>query len=78
MPTGADVDAFLAGVADPRRRADAEAVCRLMAEVTGAAPEMWGSAIVGFCSLCQLVLCGGTPRRNSAVALQIYLLERAT
>jgi toluene monooxygenase system protein A len=26
-----------------------------------------GTAIVGFCELCQLVLCGGTPRRNSAV-----------
>ena len=26
-----------------------------------------GAAIVGFCELCQLVLCGGTPARNSAV-----------
>src|SRR5262249_20750292 len=26
-----------------------------------------GTAIVGFCELCQLVLCGGTPRQNSAV-----------
>jgi toluene monooxygenase system protein A len=26
-----------------------------------------GTAIVGFCELCQLVLCGGTPDRNSAV-----------
>jgi hypothetical protein len=39
---------FLAGVADPKRRADAEAVTALMAEVTGAEPTMWGSSIVGF------------------------------
>jgi toluene monooxygenase system protein A len=28
-----------------------------------------GTAIVTFCDLCQLVLCGGTPRRNSAITV---------
>jgi hypothetical protein len=42
------VTEFLAAVSDPRRRADAQAVCALMAEVTGAQPAMWGSSIVGF------------------------------
>jgi toluene monooxygenase system protein A len=28
-----------------------------------------GSAIIGFCNLCQLVLCGGTPAANTAVTL---------
>lgn len=28
-----------------------------------------GTAIVTFCDLCQLVLCGGTPRRNTATTL---------
>jgi len=28
-----------------------------------------GSAIVTFCDLCQLVLCGGTPRKNTANTL---------
>jgi toluene monooxygenase system protein A len=28
-----------------------------------------GTAIVGFCELCQLVLCNGTPARNSAVVV---------
>lgn len=46
--TGASADQFLAGVADPQRRADAQAVCALMTEATGAQPEMWGSSIVGF------------------------------
>jgi hypothetical protein len=44
----ASVAEFLAAVSDPRRRADAEAVCALMAEVTGAQPAMWGASIVGF------------------------------
>jgi hypothetical protein len=46
--TEADVTEFLAAVADPQRRADAQAVCRLMADVTGAAPVMWGDSIIGF------------------------------
>jgi toluene monooxygenase system protein A len=29
-----------------------------------------GTAIVSFCDLCQLVLCNGTPARNSAVVVQ--------
>jgi nucleoid DNA-binding protein len=44
----ANVTDFLAAVADPKRRADAEAVTALMAEVTGATPTMWGTSIVGF------------------------------
>jgi hypothetical protein len=44
----ASVEEFLAGVADPRRRADAQALCELMEQVTGQVPVMWGSAIVGF------------------------------
>ncbi|MBO3742292.1 DUF1801 domain-containing protein [Actinoplanes flavus] len=43
-----DVTAFLAAVADPGRRADAEAACALMTEATGEQPVMWGSAIIGF------------------------------
>ncbi|HET8658208.1 MAG TPA: DUF1801 domain-containing protein [Micromonosporaceae bacterium] len=44
----ASVEEFLAAVPDPRRRADAQAVCRLMTEVTGERPAMWGDSIVGF------------------------------
>jgi hypothetical protein len=40
--TDASVDEFLGTVPDPRRRADAEAVCVLMREVTGPEPAMWG------------------------------------
>lgn len=46
--TDASVEEFLAGVADPRRRADAQALCELMEHITGQPPVMWGGAIVGF------------------------------
>lgn len=48
VPTAADPGEFLAGVADPGRRADAEAACALIREVTGAEPVMWGDSIIGF------------------------------
>ena len=47
-PHGASVDEFLKGVADLDRRSDALALAALMTEVTGEAPLMWGSAIVGW------------------------------
>ena len=47
-PTGDDVDAFLAAIPDERRRADAVAVCELLARITGEPAVMWGKAIVGF------------------------------
>lgn len=47
-PTDVDVDAFLAAIPDPARRADCQALAALMAEVTGQPPVLWGTAIVGF------------------------------
>jgi hypothetical protein len=46
--TGDDVEAFLAAIPGERCRADARAVCNLLARVTGEAAVMWGRAIVGF------------------------------
>lgn len=51
VPTDRGVATFLAAVPDDARRADAEALCRLLEEVTGEAPVMWGNSIVGFGSL---------------------------
>jgi Domain of unknown function (DU1801) len=48
QPNDRDVDAFLDSVPDPKRRADAEAVRDLMAEVSGEPARMWGDSIVGF------------------------------
>ena len=39
---------FIAAVEDPKRRADAEAACALLAEATGEPPVMWGPSIIGF------------------------------
>lgn len=47
QPTDADVAAFLAALEPAQRRADAQAICALLAEVSGTAPVLWGS-IVGF------------------------------
>ena len=47
-PTDTSVDDFLAAVPDARRRADAETVTALMRDVTGEAPVIWGTSIVGF------------------------------
>lgn len=43
-----DVDAFIAAVEDPNRRADAQRLVTLMAEATGERPVMWGDSMVGF------------------------------
>lgn len=47
-PTTVSVAHFIAAVEDPKRRADAEAVCALLAEATGEPATMWGPSIVGF------------------------------
>lgn len=43
-----DVDAFLAAVADERRRSDAQALRGLFEDTTGATARMWGTSIIGF------------------------------
>ena len=47
-PTDASVEDFLASVENDRRRDDARVVCRMMEEVTGQKPRMWGETMVGF------------------------------
>ena len=46
--TDASVAAYLDAITDPERRADCQAIARLMQTVTGERPCMWGSSIVGF------------------------------
>ena len=42
------VDAFLDAIPDDEKRRDCFALLKLMQQVTGAEPRMWGSSIVGF------------------------------
>jgi hypothetical protein len=48
QPTDADVDAFLDAVPDERRRAEGQALRRLMERVTGEPAVLWGPSMVGF------------------------------
>lgn len=48
VETDQRVEDFIAGVADPVRRADAGAAAALMARVTGQPAAMWGPSIIGF------------------------------
>ena len=47
-PTGVPVGDFIAAVEHPVRRADAEVVAALFAEIAGEPPVMWGPSIVGY------------------------------
>ena len=41
------VSTFLNGIEDNQKRKDAKAIAKLMKEVTGENPVMWGKSIVG-------------------------------
>ena len=47
-PTNESVNGFLNKISDDERRADCFAVAKLMEEITGEKPKMWGPSIVGF------------------------------
>lgn len=44
----ASVSEFLNSIEDETKRQDAKQIAALMQEITGWAPKMWGSSIVGF------------------------------
>jgi Domain of unknown function (DU1801) len=46
--TGASVEEFLAAVEHPVRHRDGLRLLKLMRDITGKEPEMWGPTIVGF------------------------------
>jgi hypothetical protein len=43
-----DVEAFISGIQDERRRDDSKALVALMERATGEKPVMWGPSIIGF------------------------------
>ncbi len=47
-PTNASVKEFLNQISDKERRDDCFAVLKIMEEITGDKPKMWGPSIVGF------------------------------
>ena len=73
VPTDQSVDEFLNAIADEQKRTDSFALLNLMREVTGMAPTMWGSSIVGFGSYHykyasgregDTILAGFSPRKQ--------------
>lgn len=47
-PTKNSVDAYIVSIEDERQRDDSKQLLRLMRDVTGEPPVMWGSSIIGF------------------------------
>lgn len=47
-PGTGDVQAFLTGIRDERRRTESQTVCELMRAVTKQEPVLWGKTMVGF------------------------------
>jgi len=79
--TTASVPAFLASIADERRRKECKTIARIMKEATGAAPKMWGTSIVGFGSYHykyasgregDWFLTGFSPRKQN---LTLYIMD---
>lgn len=47
-PNDDDVDAFLNSIDGEARRADCDAILKMMKQATRAEPKMWGDSIIGF------------------------------
>ncbi|KYP13756.1 DUF1801 domain-containing protein [Flavihumibacter sp. CACIAM 22H1] len=80
--TTADVEQFIQSFADTeQKRADSFALVQLMQDITGAAPKLWGSSIIGFGSYHYTSerskqegdwpLLGFSPRK-AAISLYVY------
>jgi hypothetical protein len=75
-PTDASVEAFLEAVENPMRREDGKVVARMLAEVSGEPPVLWGGSIVGYGSYKgptgDWPLVGFSPRKANLV---LYVLS---
>ena len=83
---GADVDKFLAGIADEQKHTDCLSVLELMKDITGEPAVMWGKAIVGFGSFHyrgktsegDWFPVGFSPRKQNLVLYLHCILEEQT
>ena len=86
-PTDASVEAFLDAVENPIRREDGKVIAKLLAEVTGEKPVLWGGSIIGYGSYKgptgDWPIVGFSPRKAnmvlyvlSGVAEELDLLDR--
>jgi len=80
-PSKTSVSALIASVENERRRQDAKTVLKMMREVTGIKPKVWGESMIGFGS-CDYtyasghsgtsMLIGFAPRKANLV---LYVLD---
>ena len=79
-PTKADVEKFLNGIKDDKKREDSFKILKLMKQITREEPKIWGSSIIGFGSYHykyasgregDWFLAGFSPRKQS---LTIYTM----
>jgi hypothetical protein len=79
--SGADVNAYVAAIDNPTRRADAERLLAIYGEITGLEPKMFGPSIIGYGSYsyetksgCAGDACraGFSPRKANLV---LYLMS---
>jgi len=78
--TEANVDDFLKGVADERKKSDSYKLIEIMSAITGEGPKMWGPSIIGFGKYHykydsghegDFMLVGFSPRKQS---ISVYLM----
>lgn len=48
VETDASVEKFLATINDDQQRADSMTIIKMMQDISGEPPKMWGSSIIGF------------------------------
>lgn len=81
QPTDEKVEAFLNSVENEQRRKDSFRVLKMMQELTGEPPKMWGKSIVGFGSYHykyasgregDFLAVGFSPRKTS---LTLYIMS---
>ncbi len=80
-PNEADVKAFIEAIEEESKKKDAEFLLTFMEELTGQAPKMWGSSIIGFGSYHykyesgregEWFLTGFSPRKRE---LTLYIMS---
>ena len=81
QPTQASVKEFIDGIESDQKRADSRTLLKMMREITGKRPKMWGPSIVGFGKYHykyasgregDWFLAGFSPRKQ---ALTVYIMS---
>ena len=81
QPHDGSVDDFINEIEDDVKRSDSLQLCRIMEDVTGEEPVMWGTSIVGFGKYHYVyesgtegdwLLTGFSPRKKN---LSIYMMD---